>query len=250
MMRWVWKCSMFSMITSRISSIGFWVSGLTLVLNIHDSTTILTISTVVDILDSAIRKSNFIFSLDVSIAVSFSGLSEVSVVMIIMNSILKVEWIRLLITIALIMSIGISMRSMVFNRVVNSSVLGWSSSLSGGMSGSRDSIMRSMVGLDRSWSSTMSSMVRFWSRSSSIVGGVVNTLRDNTGDNRSCNYIVLAIDTNNIVDSGWSKSTRRILSATSSSEGSSISREKGILVSLSSLSGTSSLTRNSMGGFG
>merc|ERR1719188_1852654 len=106
-----------------------------------------------------------------------------------MNSIFKVEWIRLLI---LIMYIGVYMRSMVLN-----------------------SIVESMMGLNLSWSSSMGGMKRFLCRSS-IVGGVVNTGRDNSSMgnlNRNSNIVLT-------VDSSWSKSSMsfRISASTSSSE--------------------------------
>merc|ERR1712025_358886 len=48
-------------------------------------------------LDSTIRKSYFIVSINVSSFISRSVFTEVRVIMIIMNTILKLEWIRLLI---------------------------------------------------------------------------------------------------------------------------------------------------------
>merc|ERR1712025_573276 len=48
-------------------------------------------------LDSTIRKSYFIISINVSSFISRSVFTEVRVIMIIMNTILKLEWIRLLI---------------------------------------------------------------------------------------------------------------------------------------------------------
>merc|ERR1712025_152533 len=48
-------------------------------------------------LDSTIRKSYLIVSINVSSFISRSVFTEVRVIMIIMNTILKLEWIRLLI---------------------------------------------------------------------------------------------------------------------------------------------------------
>merc|ERR1712025_344628 len=48
-------------------------------------------------LDSTIRKSYFIVSINVSSFISRSVFTEVRVIMITMNTILKLEWIRLLI---------------------------------------------------------------------------------------------------------------------------------------------------------
>merc|ERR1712025_1263910 len=59
-------------------------------------------------LDSTIRKSYFIVSINVSSFISRSVLTEVCVIMIIMNSILKLEWIRLLIFIISITSTAVT----------------------------------------------------------------------------------------------------------------------------------------------
>merc|ERR1711955_134637 len=48
-------------------------------------------------LDSTIRKSNFIVSINVSSFISRSVFTEVCIIMIIMNTIFKLEWIWLLI---------------------------------------------------------------------------------------------------------------------------------------------------------
>merc|ERR1711942_447811 len=66
-----------------------------LVRNLHDSTTIVTISSILDILNSTIRKSYLILSNNVSVLVTSPVLTEVCVILVIMHSIFKLEWIRL-----------------------------------------------------------------------------------------------------------------------------------------------------------
>merc|ERR1712121_446087 len=48
-------------------------------------------------LDSTIRESNLIFSINVSSFISRSVFTEVCIIMIIMNTVFKLEWIWLLI---------------------------------------------------------------------------------------------------------------------------------------------------------
>merc|ERR1712243_408803 len=55
-------------------------------------------------LDSTIRKSNFIVSINVSSFISRSVFTEVCIIMIIMNTVFKLEWIWLLIFIISITS--------------------------------------------------------------------------------------------------------------------------------------------------
>merc|ERR1719150_958094 len=74
---------------------NFWMRSFSLVRDIHDSSTIVSISSVLDILNPSIRESNLILSYNVAILITSSVLTEVCVVMIIMYSIFKLEWIRL-----------------------------------------------------------------------------------------------------------------------------------------------------------
>merc|ERR1712029_362795 len=74
---------------------NFWMVCFSLIRNIHDSSTVVSISSVLDILNSSIREGNLILSYNVAILITSSVLTEVCVVMIVMYSILKLEWIRL-----------------------------------------------------------------------------------------------------------------------------------------------------------
>merc|ERR1712029_1015055 len=74
---------------------NFWKASFSLVRNIHYSSTVVSIGSVFDILNSSIRESNLILSYNVAILITSSVLAEVCVVMIIMYSILKLKWIRL-----------------------------------------------------------------------------------------------------------------------------------------------------------
>jgi len=82
--------SMFDLVMDNL-----WMASFSLVRDIHDSSTIVSISSVLDILNPSIRESNLILSYNVAILITSSVLTEVCVVMIIMYSILKLEWIRL-----------------------------------------------------------------------------------------------------------------------------------------------------------
>merc|ERR1719309_1240035 len=74
---------------------NFWMASFSLVRDIHDSSTVVSISSVFDVLNPSVRESNLILSYNVAILITSSVLTEVCVVMIIMYSILKLEWIRL-----------------------------------------------------------------------------------------------------------------------------------------------------------
>merc|ERR1719228_2210833 len=66
-----------------------------LVRNLHDSTTIVTISSILDILNPTIRKSYLILSNNIPVLVTRPVLTEVCVILVIMHSIFKLEWVRL-----------------------------------------------------------------------------------------------------------------------------------------------------------
>merc|ERR1712002_198259 len=68
-----------------------------IILGLHDSTTIVAISMVNDMLDPPIRKVNMILSLDITSSITSPFFSKVRVILVIMHSILEVERIRLLI---------------------------------------------------------------------------------------------------------------------------------------------------------
>merc|ERR1719308_111414 len=60
-----------------------------------DSTTIVTISSILDILNSTIRKSYLILSNNIPVLVTSPVLTEVCVILVIMHSIFELEWIWL-----------------------------------------------------------------------------------------------------------------------------------------------------------
>merc|ERR1719244_2167201 len=75
-----------------------------IILDLHDSTTIVTISMIDDMLDPSIRKVNMILSLNIPAFIAISFFTEVCVILVIMHSIFEVERIRLLIVILSTMS--------------------------------------------------------------------------------------------------------------------------------------------------
>merc|ERR1719320_1421971 len=75
-----------------------------LVRNLHDSTTIVTISSILDILNPTIRKSYLILSNNIPVFVTSPVLTEVCVILVIMHSIFKLEWIRLFMIISTVAS--------------------------------------------------------------------------------------------------------------------------------------------------
>merc|ERR1719308_135128 len=68
-----------------------------IIFDFHDSTTIVAISMIDDMLDPSIRKVYIIFSLNITTFITISFFPKVCVILVIMNSILEVERIRLLI---------------------------------------------------------------------------------------------------------------------------------------------------------
>merc|ERR1719347_851973 len=77
-----------------------WMACFSIILNIHDGTTIVTISNVTDMLDPPIRKVYLVFSLNITSLITRPHFTEVCVILVIMHSILEVERIRLLIMIS------------------------------------------------------------------------------------------------------------------------------------------------------
>merc|ERR1719430_1948265 len=77
---------------------------LSIIFDIHDSTTIVPISMVDDMLDPPIRKVNMILSLNIPAFIAISFFTEVCVILVIMHSILEVERIRFFIVIFSAMS--------------------------------------------------------------------------------------------------------------------------------------------------
>merc|ERR1719206_875340 len=75
-----------------------------LVRNLHDSTTIVSISSILDILNSTIRKSYLILSDNIPVLVTSPVLTEVCVILVIMHSIFKLEWIWLFMIISTVAS--------------------------------------------------------------------------------------------------------------------------------------------------
>merc|ERR1719308_612731 len=68
-----------------------------IIFDLHDSTTIVTIGMVDDVLDPSIRKVYIILSLDITSFITISFFPKVCVILVIMDSILEVERIRLFI---------------------------------------------------------------------------------------------------------------------------------------------------------
>merc|ERR1711887_238319 len=77
---------------------------LSIICDLHDSTTIVTISMINDMLDPPIRKVNMILSLNITAFIAISFFTEVCVILVIMHSILKMKRIRLLIVLISTMS--------------------------------------------------------------------------------------------------------------------------------------------------
>merc|ERR1719320_2182463 len=75
-----------------------------LVRNLHDSTTIVTISSILDILNPTVRKSYLILSNNIPVLVTSPVLTEVCVILVIMHSIFKLEWIWLFMIISTVSS--------------------------------------------------------------------------------------------------------------------------------------------------
>merc|ERR1719420_1419608 len=75
-----------------------------IIFDLHDSTTIVAISMVDDMLDPSIRKVYIILSFDITSFISRPFFTKVCVILVIMDSILKVERIRLLIVMISTMS--------------------------------------------------------------------------------------------------------------------------------------------------
>merc|ERR1719320_314507 len=75
-----------------------------LVRNLHDSTTIVTISSILDILNPTIRKSYLILSNNIPVLITSPVLTEVCVILVIMHSIFKLEWIWLFMIISTVAS--------------------------------------------------------------------------------------------------------------------------------------------------
>merc|ERR1719369_2191493 len=75
-----------------------------LVRNLHDSTTIVTISSILDILNPTIRKSYLILSNNIPVLITRPVLTEVCVILVIMHSIFKLERVRLFMIISTVAS--------------------------------------------------------------------------------------------------------------------------------------------------
>ena len=74
-----------------------WMVSLSTVLNLHDSTTIVTISMIDNVLNTSIREVDGVLPLHVTTLITISLLMKVCVVLVVMHSILKVEGISMLI---------------------------------------------------------------------------------------------------------------------------------------------------------
>merc|ERR1712055_237688 len=96
--------STMSMMTMTTMVNNIRMVSLSIIGDFHDSTTIVTISMVDDMLDPPIRKVNMILSLNISAFIAISFFTEVCVILVIMHSILEVERIRFFIVIFSTMS--------------------------------------------------------------------------------------------------------------------------------------------------
>ena len=76
---------------------SLWVSGLSLVADLHHGAAIAAISCVGHILDPAVRESHTVLALDVALGVSMPALAEVGVVLIVMDSVGEAEGVGLII---------------------------------------------------------------------------------------------------------------------------------------------------------
>merc|ERR1719317_434359 len=75
-----------------------------IIFDLHDSTTIVTISMIDDMLDPSVGKVCIILSLDITTFITISFFTKVCVILVIMHSILEVERIWLLIVMISTMS--------------------------------------------------------------------------------------------------------------------------------------------------
>merc|ERR1740131_182756 len=87
------------------------MSCFSLVRNLHDSTTIVTISSILDILNPTIRKSYLILSNNIPVLITRPVLTEVCVILVIMHSIFKLEWVRLFMIISTVVDRSHNMAS-------------------------------------------------------------------------------------------------------------------------------------------
>ena len=78
-----------------VDSLG--VSGLSLVADLHHSAAISSISCVGHILDPAVRERHAVLALDVALGVPVPALTEVGVVVIVMDSVGEAEGVRLIV---------------------------------------------------------------------------------------------------------------------------------------------------------
>merc|ERR1719430_2483692 len=101
----------------------FRVVCFSIILDLHDSTTIVTISMINDMLYPPIRKMNIVLSLNITSFITRSFFSKVCVIFVIMDSILEVERIRLFIVMISTMSSNTSTNTSSWTRQTQ----GWDS---------------------------------------------------------------------------------------------------------------------------
>ena len=99
--------------TMTISNTVFRMMSLTTVGHIHDSATVASVSVVGHVLDPAIRQRHGVLALDVASLVPGPGLAEVSVVLVIVDTVGEVERVRLVIVLvaSTVTSVDHSIRS-------------------------------------------------------------------------------------------------------------------------------------------
>merc|ERR1712106_494126 len=71
------------------------MSCFSLIGNLHDGATIVSISSVLNILNPTIRESNLVLAHNISVLITGPVLTEVCVILVIMHSVFKCKWVRL-----------------------------------------------------------------------------------------------------------------------------------------------------------
>merc|ERR1712128_323589 len=87
--------SPIAMTMTRRMMNNIWMSCFPSVRNLHDSTTIVSISSVLNMLNPTIRESNLVLAHNISVLITGPVLTEVCVILGIMHSIFKCKWVRL-----------------------------------------------------------------------------------------------------------------------------------------------------------
>merc|ERR1712128_221283 len=92
--------SPIAMTMTRRMMNNIWMSCFSLVGNLHDGATIVSIGSVLNMLNPTIRESNLVLAHNISVLITGPVLTEVCVVLVIMHSIFKCKWVRLFMVIS------------------------------------------------------------------------------------------------------------------------------------------------------